>query len=1180
MASISLRAYNKEIEALIENDQVKDAIAHSRHILRQFPKHLETYRLLGKAYLESQRYTEAADVLQRVLSSLPDDFVSQIGMSMIREDEGNLDAAIFHMERAFEAQPSNSAVQEELKRLYGRRDGVVPAKIRLTRGALVRMYARGDLFQQAIAEARVALAENPDRVELEVILARMFFLSGQKVSATEVASRLIEKLPYCYEANRILADVLPGTARADDARVYNQRLVALDPYLAHVAAGSSSGADAPDDAIKLEIYDGEIEEEPSAQLDWAQAAGVKMEETDAEALPDWLMTPEAGKTEPEIEPIEEPIEEVLPATEEATPGDEAVAEVSAPAEGTPEIEEELPDWMQSAGWQPSSGDTPEVPASEDIADIYEGATSEMAASEAEIPDWLQAIAPTDEPNEPAEEIEGAPSDEDNSWLESILSETDQKTGSLSDLELTPEGESGLIEAVGQEAELPSSMNEDFLAEIEPLPDALAADNEIPDWLTGLAEIEAVPEASVESTSDDDWLEILASKEPELPEAELAAIDEGSEKFEAVDDFWTEPELETQAAAALETPAEPFASSWDEESTAEEVAPFAVEFMVTPEKSTDDFLTELEAASPVDADATQPTRVRKPEEVPSTEIPVVEEMPFEETVPEELTAEETPPEEVEAFAEDEEEKGVFAEDLENIEEVEPVVDEPVSTEAVTEQPSEARPMLMDEEDLSIFDLVEPGEEQSVHAGLQESTSVEAEAESEDIYVPDWLKESLENETDEVEPEAVAEDLQAADLVEPAVSDEMAAETIVEEPSELEDDAAFAWLEALAARQGADEEALQVAPEERSEETPEWIKSEIEQVEVEADEPPAPPEMAPEFDLEEEAVQESESEITGEEERVVNASFETPAIEIEQPTWSEQEAPVATGETEAEIDKVDVPAVDEELPAWFKETLAADEATELEAVETEETPIITRGAGEWQPEEDLQPEFTAQSPAEPAALDEPSAETSTEITSEAAEELEPVVAETTEPVAPAVTPEDTEPEEVPDWLQGLAEEQAEVAPIAKVDAEAPPEWLKELEDEEFGILPAVPYSASTGQTGWLKKAEEAAPVDKVEDTSPIRVTPTPSIAQPVPVSSDDLYNAQAALNAQDIDSALEHYNRLINRGEALEDTIHDLRDAIYRYPVDVNIWQSLGDAYMRSNQLQEALDAYTKAEELLR
>jgi cytochrome c-type biogenesis protein CcmH/NrfG len=50
--------------------------------------------------------------------------------------------------------------------------------------------------------------------------------------------------------------------------------------------------------------------------------------------------------------------------------------------------------------------------------------------------------------------------------------------------------------------------------------------------------------------------------------------------------------------------------------------------------------------------------------------------------------------------------------------------------------------------------------------------------------------------------------------------------------------------------------------------------------------------------------------------------------------------------------------------------------------------------------------------------------------------------------------------------------------------------------------------------------------------------------------------------------------------LDEVIHDLREAIYRFPVDVSIWQTLGDAAMRANRLQDALDAYTKAEELLR
>ena len=55
MAKVSLRAYNREIEAMTDRGQLDEAIAHCLHILTIFPKHLETYRLLGKAYLEYKR---------------------------------------------------------------------------------------------------------------------------------------------------------------------------------------------------------------------------------------------------------------------------------------------------------------------------------------------------------------------------------------------------------------------------------------------------------------------------------------------------------------------------------------------------------------------------------------------------------------------------------------------------------------------------------------------------------------------------------------------------------------------------------------------------------------------------------------------------------------------------------------------------------------------------------------------------------------------------------------------------------------------------------------------------------------------------------------------------------------------------------------------------------------------
>ena len=79
---------------------------------------------------------------------------------------------------------------------------------------------------------------------------------------------------------------------------------------------------------------------------------------------------------------------------------------------------------------------------------------------------------------------------------------------------------------------------------------------------------------------------------------------------------------------------------------------------------------------------------------------------------------------------------------------------------------------------------------------------------------------------------------------------------------------------------------------------------------------------------------------------------------------------------------------------------------------------------------------------------------------------------------------------------------------------------------------------------------------------------------------LGSARNELSRSNIPGAVQTYEKLIKKGRFLEEIIFDLREALYRYPVEVSIWQALGDAYMRANRLQDALDAYTKAEELLR
>ncbi len=259
MGTLSLRAYNKEIDSLIEQNRLDEAIGHCRHILSKFPKHLDTYQLLGKAYLENGQNSNAADIFQRILSAIPDDFISHVGMSVIREEEGNMNAAVLHMEKAFECQPYNSEIQVELKRLYGKRDGMEPPKVRLTQGALARIYVQGEMIRQGISELRAAIAENPKRYDLKAVLMESYLKDGKLANAIDLASNILKKYPYNLSANRILARSLKTHDHPKEMSICTKRLYALSPYEAYISEHAPTLNDVPDRAITIDELDWEKE---------------------------------------------------------------------------------------------------------------------------------------------------------------------------------------------------------------------------------------------------------------------------------------------------------------------------------------------------------------------------------------------------------------------------------------------------------------------------------------------------------------------------------------------------------------------------------------------------------------------------------------------------------------------------------------------------------------------------------------------------------------------------------------------------------------------------------------------------------------------------------------------------------------------------------------------------------
>ncbi|MAT96547.1 MAG: hypothetical protein CL608_05335 [Anaerolineaceae bacterium] len=227
MTSILLHDYVEQVDKLIDDNRLVEAIEHCRHILHHYPRHIDTYRVMGKALLEKQDYDAAGDLFLRILSADPSDFISHVGLSIIYKEEQQYDQALWHLERAYEIQPYNVAIQNELRQLYADQAEVRPGVIPLTRGALARLYMQGELYQQAISELRSILEEDPSRMDLQVLLAEAYWRDDQRIDAEEVCLNVLSELPNCIVLNAILAEIWLQTGRTPEAQKYLQRLHGL-----------------------------------------------------------------------------------------------------------------------------------------------------------------------------------------------------------------------------------------------------------------------------------------------------------------------------------------------------------------------------------------------------------------------------------------------------------------------------------------------------------------------------------------------------------------------------------------------------------------------------------------------------------------------------------------------------------------------------------------------------------------------------------------------------------------------------------------------------------------------------------------------------------------------------------------------------------------------------------------
>ena len=361
MTRVVLHEYCDEARKWIESHAYEQAIAICRHVLKRYPKHVEAYRLLGEACLEKGELAEATDVFQRLLSADPENFVAYAGLGVIYEERQQVAEAIWHMERAFELVPNNEEIRNALRRLYGRRDGTEPTRIKLNRVALARLYSRGGQYRQAIDEFNRTLELEPGRMDIKVSLLETLWRDGRREQAAELARDILRISPDCLKAILLLGTIQIEKGRTEEGRALLAQARTVDPEnrLAQALFGDRSPL--PPEEVKMPRLEGPLppartvepggeppgeeenefgvpeSEEPLTPEAPAEAPPVETAEPAALASPEQVVAPhEVPLTAPKV-----PTETAPVAPCEAAPVETVEPSATPPiAEPTPLVEAE------------------------------------------------------------------------------------------------------------------------------------------------------------------------------------------------------------------------------------------------------------------------------------------------------------------------------------------------------------------------------------------------------------------------------------------------------------------------------------------------------------------------------------------------------------------------------------------------------------------------------------------------------------------------------------------------------------------------------------------------------------------------------------------------------------------------------------------------------------------------
>jgi uncharacterized membrane protein len=361
-----------------------------------------------------------------------------------------------------------------------------------------------------------------------------------------------------------------------------------------------------------------------------------------------------------------------------------------------------------------------------------------------------------------------------------------------------------------------------------------------------------------------------------------------------------------------------------------------------------------------------------------------------------------------------------------------------------------------------------------------------------------------------------------------------------------------------------------------------------------------------------------------------------LQPEIPDWLRDSAPVAQMDAPTSMPPLDEviaepPAVDD-MPDWLKEEAVVDDTgmenifapvsspppsaavespvtsvpstvkeeflnTDDQWIETFELEYIQRTGGTVEASSAPTPTTTAPTPAVPVSggTDLPE---ETELPAG-----EPAALPDWLLSAASSTPAVSGEEAVPDWLSTSADQPVSLDWITDDQAPEPlptveatptgdlPDWLVEANVETPDVPDWLLETIGEKDQAIAMSTPAPEPAPTPTSTAPTTVVPVVSAPRPVPTPvragfpaaavdvSGALASARQKVTDGDIDGSIVDYESVVRAGGDLSGVLDDLRSMMSRNPNNPAVYRVLGDGLMRSGKLQEALDTYRKALNLL-